>query len=1157
MSDDERSQGLKRSFSLGNLKDKFNEVSQHRANVQYIKEVKRLDDFKRMQAQKLSGAATEPPATGLRRRLSRVFSGSDRGAGNTSKDAADGGGDKASGAEGAVPAGAADGTPKPKSKLFGMFEKKNKDGADGGGDKASGAEGAVPAGAADGTPKPNSKLFGMFGKKNKDGGTLPEGGAAAEAAAKVPLSQKIKSGLKDKREKMKEDGKKFVKNSTEFLTKNLARLSVMAQASVFILIAVLIGAVFVVLFIKVLPKIVFTMSRWQLGNRGAVGEYGVRYYNNTHDALNQVWLGLMDLSVTTGDAIRGKLLKYDSVECAPYTVGNAVAGAMSVLEGPLIRYADMIGKVKKLVDIVIDNYDNQYFRAVVDHAIATGMTMKSVVLTDAKATYKLGDVTIRNNTIAGVPIARNIFNVVRTCMKLEAQRFVENSGFHNTGELREIVGKMLEKSNGNESQLEKESVKCMRKYIDVMGLGDDDTIGNAYRLHPTNTFWSESKFNTRVTPNAGPISKLLAAFYKAAPKKNAGNDDFDVMSVIPGVFFSSYGYARNTDFLKMGTCGDIIRSTRFKDDKLALVEFNTIEQFKQVWTADMSTALTRLVGNSVLSVSKDARKSDSYCAENSDNEIDRVACAIMSNGTDSWRQTLADNKIALNDEQEREFVSLMRARGIVAVRYKEVCETALFALVFKNATEDACFGAGVLGAFASIKVYEAVAKVLLSYTPPELIDIYAPKNLFMHWLHTLTVKYWWYGFCLPISAFWASISYTWGRMAEQALYTSVLMLRYYVDARNYLPKKNGGFGFMKMSFLDYKKGVGNKKTDVEDFAPTQPGDTVEHFKAIGKLMSLVRVFVRFVKRFWKVVENIWKVVKKTAIDAFNNPLRLIAFMLCMILWFAGTVWALYMFFTGLFYLVSFYWLIVWPFWFAVGITALSLPIFTISWAVAVALALVDVTLWATFGMQFSFSQLFRQVFLCKNIDDTWHDVPYSQLGNTVQPVKVGGLCFGCLRPCPRGYRPIVSNTGALKCLKREKDIDSITPGARIFHEVVEPRNMFLINAPSLPAPHNPLEHKYASAFRSICKYFDYVSDDRGAKKYVVKNCDNMFCGAEATETDCSCMKSGSLQLGKFASNLIPNIPLPVYGVSGLIMCLVGLVVAASVFMYVKRVRHRM
>ena len=1028
-------------------------------------------------------------------------------------------------------------------------------------------------------------------------------------------------------------GDAIKKFGDSLLAKIVAGFPTWALHTVMLLMCIALIAVVAFLAIKALPMLKIMTQRFRFGNKSAIDDFETDYYNDMHDNMDRIWQGLLDLSVNLTDAARSNLLS-SSLTCATLDVSTVLTAGVATLDAAATRYGGVITKVIAFLDAVRAKYESKEpnFVALVDYSFAVAKTGQTLIAADATESYALGGATVTNSKLGDVPIVRNIFAIVRTCMQIEAQRCVNNSGFYSN----QVVYALLPyipapPATGVSKQPaptpEEAYDAFMKAYMAASNLSKCDDKSTAYKLHPTSTFYDAVVNGNKVELNGGYVNGILNEFYTATRALTGEDEAVNFMNIAPSKFYDKYSSPQATDFLAIGTSANVVAATTFDGKRrISSVTFRSKRDFQtSAWVAyikkqvapyfykpdanvtaatanattaspfakidtgvgTVRTALRSIYGyystaEPAVDSAADATQSQAtapsasravttstLCAAPGLSAIDAMCCQLVQvvpgerGIAPQYVDILTANLVNFSAGELTDFLAEMKTFYTVYADYDDVCAAVLFALAFKNAFAGSCTSSNTLAGYAAVRVYETTLKVMFSYRPAELFNVYSPHNLGDYWKYVLGKKFWVEDYWFSISRFWASMGHTFVTIWPEVLRVSQLVWQYFVfNGRNYLPKEAGGYGLFGQSIHDYISSNGKPPADYQGFTPSathapQDRETREHFSIPG-ISDLVNAFKNLPKVLIGII-GIFKGIAKL-VTLLGQPkfiIALIKTIFGLIFWliFAiiGTTTYFIPFPPGVIGLIVLVCIIILPLWWSLVFTVCMSLFYIVIYILLLVVAFVDWGIWHMSGETTALSTGIRKFFLCEPLDSKWYDTPYSSIGNTYQPLTFGPLCIGCLRPCPSGYIPVVNSKGALSCKRKEKDTDRYTPGGRMFKEVVNSSSGMLIKPFDRVAPTNPDEPTNRMyAFRAICKYYEYLIDDAGSLKTVRLNCDELFCATASGFDDCSCMKQTTIQAGRYLSNLLSGTDSSTKRMAILFAALIAVTAAIAAGYYVER-----
>ena len=989
--------------------------------------------------------------------------------------------------------------------------------------------------------------------------------------------------------KLRADFRKKTKEMYAKKSKELQRsmLNVLAKLPKWLLnmvmlmfyVAVIVAILFSV--VKLIPYITLIFQRFRLGNKSDIDDYETNYYNDMHDTLNSVWQGLIDLALSNSSSLKTTISAYANdcnINGNKIDVSGTISSGLGSFDAVIKRYDGVAKQVSAFIDLVSGQYSSKYGKMLVDYSFKCSLTSQTLVKDDGvpPSSYAIGTTTIQNPVLGTASLARNIIGVLRTCMKIEAQRFVNNSGFYSNS----IVYAILPPKS-----TEDDYDAFMEYYITTMDLHDVDNADKAYQMLPTNTFYSAVINNTKVVTNRGFVSQILNEFFKIT-RSLSDVDDVDFMSIVPSSFmYNAYPISIETDFLSMGAGASVVYSTTFANSRLKSVTFRTKAEFQDgAWIAYIKDNLSNQVsdkstvvgGTSEFTIPKDKTLltvlQASYKSQLEDltfdgntitnfgstvvacnaaegaSDMDKLCCEIVQNTYDKWGGILIKYGVNLGSGKTEDFLTNMNTYAYVYNNYDEVCRAVLFALIYKNASS--CDASSLMSAYAAVRVYETMLQVLFSYRPAELINVYSPQNVGSYWKYRLFTAYWKDDYAQSVGNYWKSMAHSWSFLLTEVTRISVLVWEYYaLDGKNYLPKEIGGAFLFKTSMGDFIRSDGK----IEGFADGHSKflikyERAEHFSIPG-LSGLVSAFASIPKvcaGFIAIFKGIsWAII---------NPVVIVKVIFGLILWLFFALLSTVLFATGIIWLLTLIFIFVFPFLLSIVITVFMTVMYIIIWILYAAVAAVDLLVWSASGKSIAISTMLRKVFTCQPLDNIWYTAPYTNIGNQYQPISFGPLCLGCLKPCPKGYIPVVDSMGNISCTRNELDTDRYTPGGRLFKEVMEPSSRMLIKSMDRVAPPNKNETlNHMDAYRSICKYYEYCATNNGSRNIIRMNCNALFCMSNSFEKDCSCMKDGKTRAGSYLNNILTNVPPTVikWGMIIGVLVLISAIVAS--FYYCKMV----
>ena len=1008
------------------------------------------------------------------------------------------------------------------------------------------------------------------------------------------------------------------------LAKIVAGFPTWALHTVMLVMCIALIAVVVFLAIKALPMLKIMTQRFRFGNKSAIDDFETDYYNDMHDNMDRIWQGLLDLSVNLTDAARSNLLA-STLTCATLDVNTVLTAGVAKLDAAATRYGGVMTKVVAFLDAVRAKYESKEpnFVALVNYSFAVAKTGQTLIAADATESYSLGGATVTNSNLGDVPIVRNIFAIVRTCMQIEAQRCVSNSGFYSNHVVYAILPYIpAPPATGVSKQAaptpEEAYDAFMKAYMAASNLSKCDDKGTAYKLHPTSTFYDAVVNGNKVELNGGYVNAILNEFYIATRALTGEDEAVNFMNIAPSKFYDKYSSPQATDFLTIGTGANVVAATTFDGKRrISSVTFRSKRDFQtSAWVAyikkqvapyfykpdanvavattsanaspfakidtgvgTVRTALRSIYGyysTAEPAVDSAAITTSTLCAAPGLSAIDAMCCQLVQvvpgerGIAPQYIDILTVNLVNFSAGELTDFLAEMKTFYTVYADYDDVCAAVLFALAFKNAFAGTCTSSNTLAAYAAVRVYETTLKVMFSYRPAELFNVYSPHNLGDYWKYVLGKKFWVEDYWFSITRFWASMGHTFVEIWPDVLRVSQLVWQYFAfNGRNYLPKEAGGYGLFGQSIHDYISSNGQPPADYQGFTPSASHathapqathasrETREHFSIPG-ISDLVNAF----KNLPKVLIGIIGIFKGLAklVTLLGQPKFIIALLKTifgLIFWllFAiiGTTTYFIPFPPGVIGLIVLICIIILPLWWSVVFTVCMSLFYIVIYILLLVVAFIDWGIWHMSGETTALSTGIRKFFLCEPLDDKWYDTPYSSIGNTYQPLTFGPLCIGCLKPCPSGYVPVVNSKGALSCKRKEKDTDRYTPGGRMFKEVVNSSSGMLIKPFDRVAPTNPDEPTNRMyAFRAICKYYEYLVDDAGSLKTVRLNCDELFCATASSFDDCSCMKQTTIQAGRYLSNLLSGTDSSTKRMAILFAALIAVTAAIAAGYYVER-----
>lgn len=841
--------------------------------------------------------------------------------------------------------------------------------------------------------------------------------------------------------------------------KTALKLSPQALLASLMLIVIIGLIVFVVWLIINAPSFIyFLLKRYSLGNGDVVAQYETDFYDELTHTMDVLWQTLIQL----GEFNYTHAIKYITNE-TPSSYRDNVRNQLKEIRDHVSKYRRCVVALADFANIVAKEYKSGgWMVQLVDHALQSaamdGIVHDRVLEGPLTALgIKVPNVLVGNPPL---PLASNIMVVLKFCMQYEAQMYVSLNGFKCT-ELSDVIFGVENYEQIND------------KYVNAMRLKDAAKLSNgkpSVTLLPTNTFYSAHAHGTKVALNDGLVSQVLGAFHSVAHKQPLSAKANFISAVAPKFYTE-----KRSDPKDMGISGELIESVVGMNIKYLTKEAFINEKVKP-------NVFTHLQGHVLEYQTKEGQKTPMEKA---------VTDFMLALSTpEKWESLIITHAPNMPKDKWSTMKSDMRLYSELVRSYEEVIQALTAAIILKDKATHCDLTMLVTGT-SMIYVNERILSMMMGYEPPELLKVYAPTNLIDWWVHEFVLFIGNFGHNTGL--YFASMGYLIGQITTDVPRISNAVNAYFTNWRHFMPKEVGGSGFFGKSISEFVKNYnGGNRERFQDRPNVE--DDVEPF-----LGGLVKMLKNIVKVFVGIGQIIVALIKLMNL-LVNKPATFLMGIVGVLLFILLSIVIVILHATFILYGVVFVWHVIMVVLSTVLVLAIMLVSYLLFLVLGAIFASFDITLYFITNGHVNLMTTYRRTFTCiQHIPNQWFSTQYTHVGNKYIPIMAGPMCFGCLSPCPSGYKPKAGASGSIQCVRTKDTPDAYTPGSMIMSRLMTGGSPSLLRNNIAPANNNEFADRM-EMFRAICRYAGHVNTDEMLKL----NCKSLFCSGVSSETDCSC-----------------------------------------------------